>query len=229
MSPELDALLDSRTANPNAPWNLSYTLDFAHFGLGRPRSIDSENRTNQLSFGLQRQPRGHRRLVGRRRLARQYGPGAAARRLRCARARATAHPVAELRPRLLPPSERRAARQRFRGRRRGVHVGSTGVPAAFGRHAGLLGCDDRRLAAPVGDGAELRRGQRAGQARGHARRRSAFLGRRALTDQQLSIHLRYAEHAVFVPRPGRWARSPRTARAARRRSTKSTASCCCRS
>ena len=52
VSPELDALLRSRTPNANAPWNLSYTLDFAHFGLGRPRSIDSENRTNQLSFGL---------------------------------------------------------------------------------------------------------------------------------------------------------------------------------
>jgi iron complex outermembrane recepter protein len=51
VSPELGALLDSRT-NPNAPWNLSYTLDFAHFGLGRPRSIDSEQRTNQLTFGL---------------------------------------------------------------------------------------------------------------------------------------------------------------------------------
>jgi iron complex outermembrane receptor protein len=51
VSPELGALLDSRP-NPNAPWNLSYTLDFAHFGLGRSRSIDSETRTNQLSFGL---------------------------------------------------------------------------------------------------------------------------------------------------------------------------------
>ena len=52
VSPELDALLRSRTGNPNAPWNLSYSLDFAHFGIGRPRSIDSETRTNQLSFGL---------------------------------------------------------------------------------------------------------------------------------------------------------------------------------
>ncbi len=51
VSPELASLLDSRS-NVNAPWNLSYTLDFAHFGLGRPRSIDSEQRTNQLSFGL---------------------------------------------------------------------------------------------------------------------------------------------------------------------------------
>ncbi|RPI62660.1 MAG: hypothetical protein EHM50_03580, partial [Lysobacterales bacterium] len=51
VSPELASLLDSRS-NANAPWNLSYTLDFAHFGLGRPRSIDSEQRTNQLSFGL---------------------------------------------------------------------------------------------------------------------------------------------------------------------------------
>jgi outer membrane receptor protein involved in Fe transport len=51
VSPELGALLDSRT-NPNDSWNLSYTLDFAHFGRGRSRSIDSEQRTNQLSFGL---------------------------------------------------------------------------------------------------------------------------------------------------------------------------------
>jgi iron complex outermembrane receptor protein len=45
-------LLRSRTGNANAPWNLSYSLDFAHFGIGRSRSIDSETRTNQLSFGL---------------------------------------------------------------------------------------------------------------------------------------------------------------------------------
>ena len=43
---------------------MSYTLDFAHFGLGRPRSIDSETRTNQLSFGLARRHRGHRRHRG---------------------------------------------------------------------------------------------------------------------------------------------------------------------
>jgi iron complex outermembrane recepter protein len=52
VSPELAALLDSRS-NPNATWNLNYTLDFAHFGLGRSRSIDSETRTNQVSLGLQ--------------------------------------------------------------------------------------------------------------------------------------------------------------------------------
>jgi outer membrane receptor protein involved in Fe transport len=52
VSPELDALLRSRTGNPNSPWNLSYSLDFAHFGIGRPRSIDSETRTNQVSLGL---------------------------------------------------------------------------------------------------------------------------------------------------------------------------------
>jgi len=52
VSPELDALLNSRV-NPNATWNLSYTLDFPYFGLGRPRSIDSSTRTNQISFGLQ--------------------------------------------------------------------------------------------------------------------------------------------------------------------------------
>jgi outer membrane receptor protein involved in Fe transport len=52
VSPELAALLDSRP-NPDATWNLSYTLDFPYYGLGLPRSIDSTNRTNQVSVGLQ--------------------------------------------------------------------------------------------------------------------------------------------------------------------------------
>lgn len=52
VSPELGALLDSRT-NPNAPWSLSFTLDFPYYGLGVPRTIDSTNRTDQMNFGLQ--------------------------------------------------------------------------------------------------------------------------------------------------------------------------------
>jgi outer membrane receptor protein involved in Fe transport len=51
VSPELGALLDSRP-NPNATWNLSYSLNFPYYGLGLPRSIQSDNRTNQVSFGL---------------------------------------------------------------------------------------------------------------------------------------------------------------------------------
>jgi outer membrane receptor protein involved in Fe transport len=51
VSPELGALLDSRT-NPNLPWNLSYSLDFPYYGMGTGRSIDSTQRTNQYSFGL---------------------------------------------------------------------------------------------------------------------------------------------------------------------------------
>ena len=52
VSPELGRLLDSR-ANKEATWNLSYSLDFPYYGLGLPRSIDSTQRTNQYSFGLQ--------------------------------------------------------------------------------------------------------------------------------------------------------------------------------
>ncbi len=52
VSPELGALLDSRQ-NPNAPWSLSYSLDFPYYGLGVPRTIDSTNRTDQINFGLQ--------------------------------------------------------------------------------------------------------------------------------------------------------------------------------
>ncbi|HEX6997228.1 MAG TPA: TonB-dependent receptor [Gammaproteobacteria bacterium] len=52
VSPELAALLDSRT-DPDADWSLNYTLDFPHFGRGVPRQVVSENRTNQFSFGLQ--------------------------------------------------------------------------------------------------------------------------------------------------------------------------------
>ena len=48
---ELGALLDSRP-NPNATWNMNYSLDFPYYGLGLPRSIQSDNRTNQVSFGL---------------------------------------------------------------------------------------------------------------------------------------------------------------------------------
>ncbi|MET0292058.1 MAG: TonB-dependent receptor [Steroidobacteraceae bacterium] len=51
VSPELGRLLDAR-ANPNATWNLSYSLDFPYYGLGKPRSIDTTQRTNQFSAGL---------------------------------------------------------------------------------------------------------------------------------------------------------------------------------
>jgi outer membrane receptor protein involved in Fe transport len=48
---ELGRLLDSRP-NVEDSWNMNYSLDFPYFGLGLPRSIDSTNRTNQVSFGL---------------------------------------------------------------------------------------------------------------------------------------------------------------------------------
>lgn len=53
VSPELAQLLDSR-ANPNEDWSFNFGLDFAAYGApgAQFRSIYSESRTNQLSFGL---------------------------------------------------------------------------------------------------------------------------------------------------------------------------------
>ncbi|HVY66092.1 MAG TPA: TonB-dependent receptor [Gammaproteobacteria bacterium] len=53
VSPELAALLDSRP-NPEADWSFNYGMDFGDFGApgNLYRSVFSESRTNQLSFGL---------------------------------------------------------------------------------------------------------------------------------------------------------------------------------
>jgi len=53
VSPELAALLDSRP-DPEANWSFNYGMDFGDFGApgNLYRSIFSETRTNQLSFGL---------------------------------------------------------------------------------------------------------------------------------------------------------------------------------
>ncbi len=53
VSPELAALLDSRP-NPEADWSFNYGMDFGDFGApgNLYRSIFSETRTNQASFGL---------------------------------------------------------------------------------------------------------------------------------------------------------------------------------
>jgi outer membrane receptor protein involved in Fe transport len=52
VSPELAALLDSRP-NPNANWGLNYSLDFTDWGApSEYRSIYTESRTNNVSFGL---------------------------------------------------------------------------------------------------------------------------------------------------------------------------------
>ena len=51
VSPELARLLDAR-ANPNATYNLSYSLDFPYNGFGVPRSIDTTQRTDQFQIGL---------------------------------------------------------------------------------------------------------------------------------------------------------------------------------
>ncbi len=51
VSPELGRLLDAR-ANPNATYNLSYSLDFPYYGFGKPRSIDTTQRTDQFQIGL---------------------------------------------------------------------------------------------------------------------------------------------------------------------------------
>ena len=53
VSPELAALLDSRP-DPEANWSFNYGMDFGDFGApgNYYRSIFSESRTNQLSFGL---------------------------------------------------------------------------------------------------------------------------------------------------------------------------------
>lgn len=53
VSPELQALLDSRP-NPNADWSFNFGLDFPNQGApgAKYRSIFSETRTSQLSFGL---------------------------------------------------------------------------------------------------------------------------------------------------------------------------------
>ncbi len=53
VSPELAALLDSRP-DPEANWSLNYGMDFGDFGApgNLYRSVFSETRTNQMSFGL---------------------------------------------------------------------------------------------------------------------------------------------------------------------------------
>ena len=53
VSPELAALLDSRP-DPEANWSFNYGMDFGDFGAPGNlfRSVFSETRTNQLSFGL---------------------------------------------------------------------------------------------------------------------------------------------------------------------------------
>jgi iron complex outermembrane receptor protein len=53
VSPELARLLDSRP-NPEADWSLNYGMDFGDFGApgNTYRSVFSETRTNQMSFGL---------------------------------------------------------------------------------------------------------------------------------------------------------------------------------
>jgi outer membrane receptor protein involved in Fe transport len=53
VSPELAALLDSRP-DPEADWSFNYGMDFGDFGApgNLYRSVFSETRTNQLSFGL---------------------------------------------------------------------------------------------------------------------------------------------------------------------------------
>ncbi len=53
VSPELAALLDSRP-DPEANWSFNYGMDFGDFGApgNLYRSVFSETRTNQLSFGL---------------------------------------------------------------------------------------------------------------------------------------------------------------------------------
>jgi iron complex outermembrane receptor protein len=53
VSPELARLLDSRT-DPNANFNFNFGLDFSAFGApgSHDRSIYSETRTGQISFGL---------------------------------------------------------------------------------------------------------------------------------------------------------------------------------
>jgi iron complex outermembrane receptor protein len=59
VSPELDALLDSR-GNPNADWSFNYGMDFGDFGApgNLYRSIFSETRTNQIAFGLKGEVEG---------------------------------------------------------------------------------------------------------------------------------------------------------------------------
>jgi iron complex outermembrane recepter protein len=53
VSPELAALLDSRP-DPEATWSFNYGMDFGDYGApgNLYRSVFSETRTNQLSFGL---------------------------------------------------------------------------------------------------------------------------------------------------------------------------------
>ena len=53
VSAELAALLDSRL-DPEAPWSFNYGMDFGDFGApgNLYRSVFSETRTNQMSFGL---------------------------------------------------------------------------------------------------------------------------------------------------------------------------------
>jgi iron complex outermembrane recepter protein len=59
VSPELAALLDSRT-DPEAPWSFNYGMDFGDFGApgNLYRSVFSETRTNQMAFGLKGQIEG---------------------------------------------------------------------------------------------------------------------------------------------------------------------------
>ncbi len=102
VSPELAALLDSRP-DPEANWSFNYGMDFGDFGApgNLYRSVFSETRTNQLSFGLEGQARRHRRHVGRRRVERHGQAGHPPRGLRVVDAGSNVARVAELGPRIL--------------------------------------------------------------------------------------------------------------------------------
>jgi outer membrane receptor protein involved in Fe transport len=50
-SPELQALLDSRT-DPEADWRLNHFFDYGLYGKGAPRLIDTESNTWQVQVGL---------------------------------------------------------------------------------------------------------------------------------------------------------------------------------
>ena len=119
--------------------------------------------------------------------------------------------------------------QRLRRRRRDLHVGRAGVPAA--RRTSRQDCLDAMIV-ELQHQSEMEQNFVEANVQGrlveHARGRGALLGRRALSREQLSLQLRHAEHAVRRSSIWASARSRRTARAARRRWTRSTASCCCR-
>lgn len=50
--PEMNALLDSRP-NPNKPWSLNHYFDYALFGKGDPRQINTTQNTWQLQMGVE--------------------------------------------------------------------------------------------------------------------------------------------------------------------------------